>query len=107
MPEPGRQVLQISGERCRACGEPRPAGALDESGWCADCRAVTERRVRIGQHVIAAAIVLPFGIWVLVLEKSAYLPWYAWLLPLAAAYYLGLRIGREAIRGYERWRRIR
>jgi hypothetical protein len=102
-----RQVLQFSGTRCEACGQPRPEGALDEQGWCAECRRRSERRVKIGQHLIAAAIVLPFAIWVLVLEKSAFLPWYAWLLPLAAAYYLGQRIGRESIKGYIRWRRIR
>lgn len=107
MPEASRQVLHLSGERCQACGEPRPEGALDENGWCPDCQARMRRRLRIGPHLIAAAIVLPFAIWILVLEKSAFLPWYAWLLPLAAAYYLGMRIGREAIRGYLRWRRVR
>lgn len=33
------------------------------------------------------------------------LPLYAWLLPLVAAYYLGLKIGRELAGAYLRWRR--
>lgn len=107
MTEPSPQVLQLSGTRCEACGKPRPEGALDESGWCADCGEKIRRRIRLGQHLIATLIVLPFAIWVLILEKSDFLPWYAWLLPLAAAYYLGQRIGRESIRGYIRWRRTR
>lgn len=63
--------------------------------------------MRTGPHIIAALIVVPFAVWVWGLERSDYLPPYAWLIPLAAAYYLGFRIGREAIKGYLRWRRVR
>ena len=59
------------------------------------------------RELIAALIVVPFAIWVWGLDKAEFLPAYAWLLPLAAAYYLGFRIGREAVKGYLRWRRAR
>lgn len=59
----------------------------------------------VWRHSVAALIVLPFAIWILQLEKLEFLPQTAWLLPLAAAYYLGYRIGREVVKGYSRWRR--
>ncbi|MDH3297899.1 MAG: hypothetical protein OEM23_03780 [Gemmatimonadota bacterium] len=55
-------------------------------------------------HAIAAIITLPFAIWILVGEPSGVLPTAAWGLPLAAAYYLGLRIGREVTKGVRRAR---
>lgn len=99
--------LQFAGERCRGCGEVRPEENLDEHRWCEACRERLEARIRWGTHAVALLIVVPFAVWVLFLDKSAYLPPYAWLIPLAAAYYLGLRIGREALKGYARWRRLR
>lgn len=99
--------LHFGGQTCRSCGEARPEETLDEHGWCSDCQDRLERRIRWGMHVVATLVVLPFAVWVLVLEKAAYFPWYAWLIPLAGAYYLGLRIGREALKGYARWRRLR
>jgi hypothetical protein len=80
---------------------------MDETGWCRACRADLDRRTRRLPHLIAAGIVLPFAIWIVVGGQFAILPGYAWLLPLAAAYYLGYRIGREVIRGYSSWRRAR
>lgn len=98
--------LDFTGAVCSGCGGVHPDEALDENRWCPECQKRMQRRIRVGQHVIAALIVLPFAVWVLTLEKFDFLPAYAWLLPLAAAYYLGLRIGREALRGYLRWRRV-
>lgn len=92
---------------CRACGRPRPEPELDDAGWCPTCQAELERRTRRAPHLIAAAIVLPFALWIVLGGRFAVLPRYAWLLPLAAAYYLGFRIGRELVRGYARWRRTR
>lgn len=100
-------ALRFSGARCRSCGEIRPEETLDDHRWCPECRERLGRRIRRGAHAVAVAVVLPFALWILWLERSAYLPWYAWLLPLAAAYYLGLRIGWEALKGYARWRRLR
>jgi len=56
-------------------------------------------------HLIAAGITVPFAIWIVLSDIRGVLPWAAWLLPLAAAYYLGLRIGRELVRGVRRARR--
>ena len=53
-------------------------------------------------HLIAAGITIPFVIWIAVSEIRGVLSPTAWLLPLAAAYYLGLRIGREVVRGIRR-----
>lgn len=60
----------------------------------------------LGQHLTALAITVPFGIWILLGESFGVLPLYAWLLPLAAAYYLGYRIGREVVKGFVRWKRV-
>ena len=59
-------------------------------------------RTRWLPHLIAAGITVPFAIWVVLSDIRGVLPWAAWLLPLAAAYYLGLRIGRELVRGIRR-----
>ncbi|MFQ5679519.1 MAG: hypothetical protein ACE5HP_08665 [Gemmatimonadota bacterium] len=101
------EPLRLAGDRCAACGRPRSGSALDEYRWCPECRELLARRIRLGRHLVALLVVLPFGVWILFLERGAYLPLYAWLLPFGAAYYLGLRIGGEALRGYARWRRLR
>ncbi len=101
-PEP-----HFAGAVCDGCGKVVPQKALDSNRWCAECRPRLQKRLRLTPHIIAALIVLPFAVWVWRLDKSAFLPGYAWLLPLAAAYYLGLRIGRETMKGYLRWRRTR
>lgn len=62
--------------------------------------------MRIGRHVVALLVLAPFALWILWVKKAAFLPWYAWLLPAAAAYYLGWRIGGEGLKGYARWRRL-
>jgi len=59
-------------------------------------------RVRWLPHLIAAGITVPFAVWIVLSDIRGVLPWTAWLLPLAAAYYLGLRIGREVVRGVRR-----
>jgi len=61
----------------------------------------------IFRHLIAAIITVPFAIWILRLDRGDFLPQAAWVLPLAAAYYLGLRIGREVVKGYTQWRGTR
>ncbi len=55
-------------------------------------------------HAIALAITVPFAIWILVGDTRGVLPTAAWAMPLAAAYYLGLRIGREVTKGVRRAR---
>ena len=55
-------------------------------------------------HLIAAAITIPFAIWIALSDIRGVLAPAAWLLPLAGAYYLGLRIGREVVRGMRRAR---
>lgn len=93
--------------RCRSCGRPYPEDDLDDAGWCRACLADLEKKTRRLPHLVAALIVLPFAVWIVLGGQFAVLPSYAWLLPLAAAYYLGYRIGREVIRGIFRWRRAR
>jgi len=55
-------------------------------------------------HLIAAGITLPFALWVAMSDLRGVLSPVAWLMPLAAAYYLGLRIGREVVKGVRRAR---
>ncbi len=90
---------------CRGCGTPTDRSALDSYGWCDACRVQLRKRTNRSAHVVAALVVLPFAVWILIGGRFDYFPFYAWLLPLAAAYYLGLRIGRELAKGYLRWRR--
>ena len=56
-------------------------------------------RGRWTPHLIAAAVTIPFAIWIAMSDIRGVLSPTAWLLPLAAAYYLGLRIGHEVVRG--------
>lgn len=90
---------------CRECGASQSRDDLDVYGWCPACTASLRKRTVWASHIIAVLIVLPFAIWILIGGRSGYFPAYAWLLPLGAAYYLGLRIGRELAKGYLRWRR--
>ncbi len=99
---------------CESCGakfSPESRGAQEAAtrglvyGWLCDiCLPAQRRRMRWGPHCVALVVTLPFGIWITQLERADFLPQTAWLLPLAAAYYLGLRIGRELVKGWLRWR---
>lgn len=102
-----RAEIHFQGVACDPCGQVFPKGELDENHWCGECRPRMQRRMRLGRHLVAAVIVLPFAIWIWQLEKFDFLAPAAWLLPLVAAYYLGWRIGREVVKGYTRWRRAR
>ena len=53
-------------------------------------------------HALAAAITAPFAVWIAMSEFRGVLSPAAWLLPLAGAYYLGLRIGKEIRRAATR-----
>ena len=92
-------------DTCRGCGEDLPQSTLDDNGWCPQCSWALEKTAARGQHFIAASITLPFAIWIAVEGTRGYFPVYAWAIPLAAAYYLGMRIGREVVRGWVRSRR--
>ncbi|MFO7586907.1 MAG: hypothetical protein R6X22_02450 [Gemmatimonadota bacterium] len=98
---PGEEPL----EACRACGVEFPESTLDEARWCPQCHADLETAAARGQHVIALLVTLPFAIWIVREGTRGYFPLYAWAIPLAAAYYLGMRIGREVVRGWTRSRR--
>ncbi len=89
------------------CGSPSHRSALDRHLWCDTCRVHLERRARRWQHAIALLITLPFAIWIMLEGTKGFFPNYAWFLPLAAAYYLGMRIGREVTKGALRARRER
>ena len=105
------EELHFKGGACDACGQVFPKDQLDEDQWCEACRPLMQRRMRRWRHFIAALITFPFAVWVVIwmgrFPQFDYLPRFAWLLPLSAAYYLGFRIGREVVKGYGRWRRGR
>lgn len=88
--------------RCASCREIYPNSALDQRLWCPPCRDALKRRARIGSHLAALVVTVPFGIWILVTGSSEVLSPLAWVMPLGAAYYLGWRIGRELIEGWVR-----
>ncbi|MFQ5890019.1 MAG: hypothetical protein ACE5JR_08185 [Gemmatimonadota bacterium] len=85
--------------RCRICRNVVPEHTLDARVWCEACREELRRKVAVGQHAVAVLVTAPFAAWIAIEGVKGFLPRYAWLLPLAAAYYLGLRIGRETLRG--------
>lgn len=91
---------------CRNCGEPTSLSELDQYHWCGECQAGLRKRITGRAHVIALLVVVPFAGWILLDSQFSYFPWYAWLLPLAAAYYLGFRLGREVMKGWIRWQRV-
>ncbi|HKK27136.1 MAG TPA: hypothetical protein VKB18_03575 [Gemmatimonadota bacterium] len=96
--EPGRIA-------CTSCRELYPHSDLDRQLWCPGCRDELSRKVRWGRHLAALLVTVPFAIWIAVEGRFGVLPLYAWLIPLAAAYYLGYRIGREVMKGYVRTQR--
>jgi hypothetical protein len=97
---------EAGGERaCAHCGRPTSRHELDDHLWCPDCRADLERTAARGRYLVALAVTLPFGAWIVIEGPRGVLPAYAWALPLAAAWFLGQRIGREVIRGWLRARR--
>ncbi|MGI9037767.1 MAG: hypothetical protein ACR2GQ_02795 [Gemmatimonadota bacterium] len=59
-------------------------------------------RLRWLPHAFAAGVTLPFALWVATSDFRGVLHPAAWLMPLAGAYYLGFRIGREILRGIRR-----
>lgn len=63
--------------------------------------------MRRGRHLTGLAFTAPFALWVALESSFEVLSVYAWLLPLAAAYYLGYRVGGELVKGYVRWSRAR
>lgn len=93
------------GRPCPACGRPVEEDDADQFGWCDECRKALRSSARRRAHWVAAAITAPFALWVVLEGRFDVLPVWAWLLPLAVAYYLGHRIGREVVRGYARWKR--
>jgi predicted nucleic acid-binding Zn ribbon protein len=99
--------IHFQGSDCEGCGKAFPANTLDDDDLCETCRPIMKRRLRRGRHLIAALVTLPFAIWVLTLDRGATLAQPVWILPLAGAYYLGLRIGGEVVRGYARWNKTR
>lgn len=100
-----READDAESGACHRCGGSVPLASLDRWGLCSTCGDSLERKARRGQHLIAAAITLPFLVWILVEGTGTVLPIYAWALPLLAAYYLGSRIGRVLIRNYLRSQR--
>lgn len=60
------------------------------------------KRLRWLPHAIAAGVMIPFAVWVATSDFRGVLHPAAWLMPLAGAYYLGFRIGREILRGMYR-----
>lgn len=100
-----RESDEAESGACHRCGANVSLASLDRWGLCPNCGDELDRKARRGQHLIAAAITLPFLVWILVEGTGGVLPFYAWALPLLAAYYLGSRIGRVLIRNYLRSQR--
>lgn len=110
-PSEGRAAFRVgSGDgeaseaRCRSCRGLHPRDELDDRLWCSGCRERVRRLSRIGSHVTALVVTIPFAVWVLFSGSTEVLSPWAWVMPLAAAYYLGWRIGREIVKGWVKLR---
>lgn len=102
--QPAREAEKT---RCGSCRQLYPHSALDQRLWCPECRGRLERLTRLGKHGAALLVTLPAAGWIVAEGRFGTLPLWAWLLPLAVAYYLGYRIGGELVRGFVQWRRAR
>ena len=102
-PAPDSRGDLVRGDEGRLIRRAEKPGFVDELFEDDDQRdRRRRRRLAWAQRGIAALITLPFAIWIAVEGTGTYFPRYAWLLPLAGAYYLGLRIGGVVVRGWTR-----
>ncbi len=88
---------------CIRCLQVKPVQELDRLLWCEECLVRARRRsVRRGWMAGALlAAVLGLYIWLFIQPDLSLIPT-AWAATLAVAFYLGGRVARELIFGWER-----
>jgi hypothetical protein len=88
---------------CVRCLEVKEVRELDRLLWCEDCQARARRRASIRGWLAGAllALVLALYIWLVIQPDLSLIPT-AWAATLAVAFYLGGRVARELIYGFDR-----
>lgn len=85
---------------CVRCLEVQDMALIDRIFWCESCRARAMRRAtRIGR-VVAFTLTTLLILWIaLVVQPARDLILSAWIVAIAAAFYLAMRISREVAYG--------
>ena len=93
---------------CIRCLRAMPVGELDSQFWCGEC--LTRARMRsafrgwMAGGALAAFLALYIGLWIR--PDYSLIPM-AWVLVVGVAFYLGGRVVREFLFGWERVRNRR
>lgn len=93
---------------CIRCLRPTPIKELDSQFWCGECLARAQRRSAVrgwaAGGMLALVLALYIGLWIR--PDYSLIPT-GWVLVLAVAFYLGGRVVREFLFGWERMRNQR
>ena len=93
---------------CIRCLEVRSIQELDRLLWCEGCLALARRRAAVRGWIAGGTLFLVLALYVgLWIQPDFSLIPSAWLATLAAAFYLGARVAREFIFGWDRLRNRR
>lgn len=93
---------------CRRCLEVRSIQELDRLLWCEECLALARRRAAVRGWITGGTLFLVLALYVgLWIQPDFSLIPSAWVATLAAAFYLGARVAREFIFGWDRLRNRR
>jgi len=99
----GRNRDSLEELTCVRCLQPKPGRELDRLLWCAGC--VTKAKARAAKRGWLAggifALLLALYIWVVIRPDLSLIP-AAWIATLFIAFYLGARVARELLFGFER-----
>lgn len=92
---------------CKRCGRSSPAGEVDDSGWCAECRAKVIRRATLAAHVavVATAVGLIVILFALVRASPQFLV--LWLVLVAGACFVLFKLVRRVAFEWYRARALR
>jgi hypothetical protein len=92
---------------CKRCGRLTPASEVDDSGWCAECRAAVIHRATIAAHaaVVATAVGLIIVLFALVRASPQFLV--LWLVLVAGACFVLFKLVRRVAFEWYRARALR
>ena len=96
------------GVTCIRCLQKRPNEELDRLLWCEECLALACRRATARGWIAGGglAVVLALYIWLWIRPDFSLIPT-AWIAIVVVAFYLGARVAKESLFGWERLRNRR
>ena len=103
------EALADSGHRlgdlfCSKCGEQREASELDRMLWCEFCLASARRTAKNAGLAVGTVLAGGLALWIWLVQKPSDLVIGGWIGTVLAAFYLGMRVGREVVFGAVRVR---